>query len=97
MQAMEEDIVIGKNDKLVDITKLADSEKYQSIMSQVRAALSEEDHSAKAETSQGGPLLHAEDDPTYKYVFTTASYFIIKPVIIFSLFSFRLPNLSPLH
>ncbi len=65
MQAMEEDVVIEKNDKLADIAHLANSEKYQSIMSQVRAALSDED-TARAEGTAGGPLLHAEDDPTYK-------------------------------
>jgi hypothetical protein len=70
MQVMDDGIVISKNDKLADIALLAKSEKYQSIMSQVRAALSEED-SAKADdrstvAGQGGPLLHAEDDPTYK-------------------------------
>ena len=66
---MEEDIVIGKNDKLEDIAHLAVSDRYQSIMTQVRAALAND--SAKAEgttAAQGGSLLHAEDDPTYKYV-----------------------------
>lgn len=65
---MDVEVVIGKNDKLADVAHLADSEKYKSIMSQVRAALSEED-SAKSEgatAAQAGPLLHAEDDPTYK-------------------------------
>jgi len=68
MQAMEEDVVISKNDRLTDVARLADSENYKSIMAQVRAAISEED-SAKSEgaaAAQAGPLLHAEDDPTYK-------------------------------
>ncbi|KAG7675206.1 hypothetical protein Ndes2526B_g08067 [Nannochloris sp. 'desiccata'] len=65
--AMEEDVVIGKNDKLADVAHLANSEKYKSIMSQVRAALSEEDSKFEGTTAaEAGPLLHAEDDPTYK-------------------------------
>jgi hypothetical protein len=39
MQVMDDGIVISKNDKLADIALLAKSEKYQSIMSQVRAGL----------------------------------------------------------
>ena len=66
---MEEDIVISKNDKLLDVAHLASSERYQTIMSQVRAALEKEDSPNDGEGSaaaQGGSLLHAEDDPTYK-------------------------------
>ena len=59
---MEEDIVIGKNDKLKDVAQLATTERYQSIMSQVAAALTEEDTAPQPL----GPLLRTEDDPTYK-------------------------------
>ena len=61
---MEEDIVIGRNDKLEDIAQLATTERYQSIMAQVGAALEAED--AAEGSSVQGPLLRTEDDPTYK-------------------------------
>ena len=63
---MEDDIIIGKNDRLEHVAQLANSDRYQSIMSRVGSALAEEDAAKAQGTTSQGPLLRAEDDPTYK-------------------------------
>ena len=65
-QPMEEEIVIKKGDKLKDIAKLATTERYQSIMARVHTAITHADTKQQQQQQPQGPLLHSEDDPTYK-------------------------------